>query len=117
MKKKKILIIFFLILIIAPAFASAFIVIRWLVPHVSGPALDTAYIVFRKTLHVIEYAFLAWLLYRAFRGGRGPDVFALPAAAWASFTCPRICGSPTIIESRLDATRNRCRTAARPRWA
>jgi lipopolysaccharide/colanic/teichoic acid biosynthesis glycosyltransferase/VanZ family protein len=47
-------------------------VFRWLVPHASGPALDTAYIIFRKTLHFIEYGFLAYLLYRAFRGGRGP---------------------------------------------
>lgn len=47
-------------------------VFRWLAPRASGTALDTAYIVFRKTLHVIEYGFLAYLLYRAFRGGRGP---------------------------------------------
>ncbi len=31
----------------------------------------------------------------------GPTVFADCASANASFTCPRICGSPTIIESRL----------------
>jgi len=43
-----------------------------LFPHASGHALGVAYIVFRKTLHVIEYGFLAYLLYRAFRGGRGP---------------------------------------------
>lgn len=48
------------------------VVFRWLAPHASGPALDTAYIIFRKTLHFIEYGFLAFLLYRAFRGGRGP---------------------------------------------
>lgn len=48
------------------------LVFRWLVPRASGPALDTAYIVFRKSLHFIEYGFLAYLLYRAFRGGRGP---------------------------------------------
>ena len=34
------------------------------------------------------------------------------ATAKASFTWPRICGSPTTIESRLAATRNRCRTAS-----
>lgn len=47
-------------------------VYRWLVPHVSAHALNTAYIIFRKTLHFIEYGFLAFLFYRAFRGGRGP---------------------------------------------
>ena len=30
------------------------------------------------------------------------------------FSCPRICGSPTIMESRLAATRNKCRIAALP---
>jgi lipopolysaccharide/colanic/teichoic acid biosynthesis glycosyltransferase/VanZ family protein len=43
-----------------------------LFPHASDATLGVAYIVFRKTLHVIEYGFLAFLLYRAFRGGRGP---------------------------------------------
>ena len=37
------------------------------------------------------------------------------ATAKASFTWPRICGSPTTIESRLAATRKRCRTAPRAR--
>ncbi|MCK7518166.1 MAG: hypothetical protein MZV64_10800 [Ignavibacteriales bacterium] len=31
-----------------------------------------AYIVCRKTLHFVEYGLLVFLLYRAFRGGRGP---------------------------------------------
>jgi len=43
-----------------------------LFPHATPHALGVAYIVFRKTLHFIEYGFLAFLLYRAFRGGRGP---------------------------------------------
>ena len=47
-------------------------VFRWLAPHASQQALDTAYIIFRKTLHFIEYGFLAFLFYRAFRAGRGP---------------------------------------------
>ena len=47
-------------------------VFRWLAPHASAHALGVAYIVFRKTLHFIEYGFLAFLFYRAFRGGRGP---------------------------------------------
>ena len=47
-------------------------VFRWFVPHASAHALGVAYIVFRKTLHFIEYGFLAFLFYRAFRGGRGP---------------------------------------------
>ncbi len=36
------------------------------------------------------------------------------AIAYCSFSCPRICGSPTTIESRLAATRKRWRTASRP---
>ena len=47
-------------------------VYRWLAPHASAHALGAAYIVFRKTLHFIEYGFLAFLFYRAFRGGRWP---------------------------------------------
>ena len=47
-------------------------VFRWLVPGASAHALGVAYIVFRKTLHFIEYGFLAFLFYRAFRAGRGP---------------------------------------------
>ena len=42
---------------------------------------------------------------------RLPVVFE---AEYASLTCPRICGSPTTIESRLDATRNTWRTASSP---
>lgn len=50
-------------------FASVF---RWLLPHASRAALDLSYIVFRKSLHFVEYGFLAFLFYRAFRAGRGP---------------------------------------------
>jgi lipopolysaccharide/colanic/teichoic acid biosynthesis glycosyltransferase/VanZ family protein len=47
-------------------------VFHWLAPRASWPALDTWYIVFRKTLHFFEYGFLAVLFYRAYRAGRGP---------------------------------------------
>ncbi len=47
-------------------------VFRWLAPGASAHALGVWYIVFRKTLHFIEYGLLAFLFYRAFRGGRGP---------------------------------------------
>ena len=43
-----------------------------------------------------------------------PRLPAFSAASYASFTCPRICGSPITIESRLAATRKACRTAASP---
>ena len=43
-----------------------------------------------------------------------PRLPAVSAARYASFTCPRICGSPITIESRLAATRNAWRTAASP---
>jgi hypothetical protein len=48
------------------------------------------------------------------RSSTDPSTPALEAFAYASFTCPRIWGSPTTIESRLDATRNACRTALVP---
>ena len=41
-----------------------------------------------------------------------PTVPEARATAKASLTWPRICGSPTTIESRLAATRNKCRTAS-----
>lgn len=43
-------------------------VFYWLFPHASPEAADVFYIVFRKSLHVLEYGVLAYLLYRAFRG-------------------------------------------------
>jgi lipopolysaccharide/colanic/teichoic acid biosynthesis glycosyltransferase len=48
------------------------LVFRWLLPHASRHALDVSYIVFRKSGHFVEYGFLAFLVYRAFRAGRGP---------------------------------------------
>ncbi len=51
------------------AFASVF---HWALPHASRHALDVCYIIFRKTLHVIEYGLLAFLFYRAFRAGHEP---------------------------------------------
>jgi len=47
-------------------------VFKWFAPHASAATLGSIYIVFRKTLHFIEYGFLVFLLYRAFRAGRGP---------------------------------------------
>ena len=43
-------------------------VFLWLFPHASYGAVDVFYIVFRKSLHFLEYGVLAFLLYRAFRG-------------------------------------------------
>ena len=43
-------------------------VFRWLFPHASEAAVGVFYIIFRKSLHFIEYGVLAYLLYRAFRG-------------------------------------------------
>ena len=42
----------------------------------------------------------------------GPTASHDWASAKASFTWPRIWGSPITIESRLDATRKACRTAS-----
>jgi lipopolysaccharide/colanic/teichoic acid biosynthesis glycosyltransferase/VanZ family protein len=43
-------------------------VFRWLFPHASEAAVGVFYIVFRKSLHFLEYGVLAHLLFRAFRG-------------------------------------------------
>ncbi len=62
---------------------------------------------------------------RALGGGEGlleqaverpPSVPASRAVAQASFTWPRICGSPSTSESSPVATRNRWRTASASRW-
>ena len=47
------------------------------------------------------------------RFSTAPAVPAAAAAACASFTWPRICGSPTISESRPAATLNRWRATSR----
>ena len=43
-----------------------------------------------------------------------PRLRACSAVWYASFTWPRICDSPSTIESRLAATRKACRTAGSP---
>jgi VanZ family protein len=45
-------------------------VIRWFLPNASNPTIETLYIVSRKSFHFIEYAILAFLLIRAFRGSQ-----------------------------------------------
>ncbi len=45
-------------------------VLRWFAPKISSPAADLGYIIFRKSLHFLEYGILALLVYRAFRRGR-----------------------------------------------
>lgn len=55
--------------VIYETFAKVF---RWLLPQASRHALDLSYIIFRKSLHFIEYGLLAFLFYRAFRAGRAP---------------------------------------------
>jgi VanZ family protein len=40
---------------------------RWLIPDVDESLIDIVYIIIRKSLHFIEFAFLAFLLYRGFR--------------------------------------------------
>ena len=46
-------------------------IFRWLFPHASEAAVSVFYIIFRKSLHFLEYGVLAYLLYRAFRGPDG----------------------------------------------
>ncbi|MBN2264570.1 MAG: VanZ family protein [Candidatus Aminicenantes bacterium] len=50
-------------------FAAVFL---WLAPHASEQTISLAYVILRKTSHFMSYGLLAFLFYRAFRGGRGP---------------------------------------------
>ena len=43
--------------------------LRWLDPHMSYRTIETVHILIRKVGHIIEYAVLAVLLWRAFRRG------------------------------------------------
>lgn len=56
------------------------------VPRISAEMAGLCYIVFRKSLHFLEYGILAGLVYRAFRAGRSPRwkrAWALQAGALA----------------------------------
>lgn len=45
-------------------------ILKWLLPQVSQATIDILHIVIRKFTHFFNYAFLAVLLYRAFRARR-----------------------------------------------
>ena len=42
-------------------------IVRWLFPDISDPAFDLVVLITRKWAHLVEYAILALLLWRAFR--------------------------------------------------
>lgn len=42
--------------------------LMWLFPHADAVTIDSFHILVRKSIHFIEYALLAFLLFRAFRG-------------------------------------------------
>ncbi len=55
-------------------------------PRIPAETAGLCYIVFRKSLHFVEYGILAGLVYRAFRAGRGPrwkGAWALQAGVFA----------------------------------
>ena len=43
-------------------------IIKWFLPDASQATINTLHILFRKSVHFGEYAFFAFLLFRAFRG-------------------------------------------------
>ncbi len=43
-------------------------IIKWFLPNASQATINTLHMLFRKSVHFGEYAFLALLLFRAFRG-------------------------------------------------
>ena len=44
-------------------------ILKWLFPHAALDTIETIHILIRKVSHFLEYAFLAFLLFRAFRSG------------------------------------------------
>lgn len=75
---------------------SRFIVpfLMWLMPHAGSETIDLYHIAIRKTAHFLEYAFLVFLLFRAFRAEQrgwksgwalGAGVVALGYAALDEF--------------------------------
>lgn len=60
-------------------------VLRWVFPDISEPAIRRVQLAVRKAAHVIEYAVLALLLYRAIRRtlARSPEIWCRQCAAWA----------------------------------
>jgi VanZ family protein len=45
-------------------------ILQWLFPYADEKTIVSVHLLIRKTSHFIEYGFLAFLLFRAFRGGR-----------------------------------------------
>ena len=43
-------------------------IIKWFLPHASQATINILHILFRKSVHFGEYAFLAFILFRAFHG-------------------------------------------------
>ena len=44
-------------------------ILKWLLPHADAATIDLLHIGIRKCVHFFNYAFLTFLLYRAFRKG------------------------------------------------
>jgi VanZ family protein len=55
-------------------------IVRWLVPDLSDEAVHHIVVTVRKSAHVIEYAVLAWLLWRAVRKSPAPGT---PSWQWS----------------------------------
>ena len=45
-------------------------ILKWLLPHADAVTIDLLHIGIRKCVHFFNYAFLTFLLYRAFRKGK-----------------------------------------------
>jgi VanZ family protein len=60
-------------------------ILRWLVPGISSEAVATVQLTIRKTGHILEYALLAFLFWRAFRKPRrnDPRPWMFHHAIWA----------------------------------
>ncbi|MEN6310064.1 MAG: VanZ family protein [Acidobacteriota bacterium] len=66
---------------------------HWIFPHASRHASYMGYIIFRKSGHFVTYGLMAFLLYRAFRGEKGPK-WKPASLVWA--------GTVAVLYSFLD---------------
>jgi VanZ family protein len=57
--------------------------LRWLMPDISTGAVESVRWFIRKGAHVTEYAVLAWLWWRALRGGRAAQPWSWRTAGLA----------------------------------
>ena len=73
--------------------------LHWLDPRISWAAINTIHTVIRKLGHVIEYAILAVLLWRALRGGKSFEARTAISFVLVWFACVILAASDEFHQS------------------